>query len=307
MKLKISDIIFLKKDFPDYEVEYSPCQVSLDTVALLLRTGLVDTIPSDIYNVNDIGDFERKIYVESDLEGIKTELDNVEQGLFNFCHDILEDQVVRFGVPGISTWNLFLLVFYNVFIDIKDIADNTDIFDFYSNFSGKNINERLHPYYEDRIKARELILLIAIKREVTKNQLINWINEKWDDINVAMKKCIPAKRVDQLKFKDIAIADEILSLHEEGKSIGDISSLLTDKHPLNNNVMSEYWTKQKLHRYKKFLSKIHEDTYREDLHQLLLIEWHVKHSTPVIKTESDKKEWDEYMKRYQYLKKKCTR
>jgi len=233
--MKLGDVIYLNREQLVYSEIKNPTPATLSLVTLLLND----------QRFTDEIKYLRETYV-GNAPYPYTILNDHSNGyldLYSFIKDDLKGLTVQYNLPQIYVFRFFVFMLCNAFINITDeekqdfiyLSDTSEISHYI-----RNIEED-----EDRTGA------IMIGSHCTKEDLIDWLNENWTDIDNRMKDMLPGYPRGGKLYKNITIAQQIHELHAEGKTYKQISDILSIKYPDNDTVYDPAWVKTTLSRYKK--------------------------------------------------------
>jgi len=89
---------------------------------------------------------------------------------------------------------------------------------------------------------------------VSKNELIEWIDKNWKEIEKGNREYLPTSPILKDKLKNIALIDEIYQLYRDGVKQNKIIDILSDKYP-DRDAVGYDWINNKLNIYKKRVEK----------------------------------------------------
>lgn len=95
---------------------------------------------------------------------------------------------------------------------------------------------------------------ITFGHQITKNGLIEWINNNWKEIEKGNREYLPTSPILKDKLKNIALIDEIYQLYKDGVNQNKIIDILSDKYPERDAVGYD-WINNKLSIYRKRVEK----------------------------------------------------
>jgi hypothetical protein len=239
--MKLSNITFFQWGYPKFHFvqEDKPSQLTLSFLASIIHSS---------YFKEQEQYYKKEYHIPKEGLGIEHLLQTHEPNLYIQIIDELKSLTFYYDLPHSFLDRFYLLIAFNAFIDIPDEEYPSVYF-------------LTHPYQiqeaiEDAEKNLENVSAIFLDHKISKEQMHAWIDENWEHIENETKNVLPTFPLEGKKFTNIEIADEILSLSENGKSSQEISDYLTDKYPDNPFVTDEGWIKNKLTRYKQWLNKI---------------------------------------------------
>lgn len=150
--------------------------------------------------------------------------------------------------PSIFASQFFMLIAFNAFQNIRP----------YEPFLFMTTNEDILDEVQKHQKHKEPIGALLVYKQVTKNQLIKWIEDNWNIIKDLMQE-LP--KVSFPKSTMLDISKEIADLRDkQDKLFREIAGVLTDKYPDDLRVTDETWVKETYRRYKKRLRAFTKQT-----------------------------------------------
>lgn len=157
----------------------------------------------------------------------------------------LERLTTRYSPPSNFDTQFFMLIAFNAFQNIRPqepflfMTTNEDILD-------------------EVQKSKESIGALLVYKQVTKNQLIKWIENNWKVIKDLMQE-LPTVTFPKSTMLDIS--KEIADLRDrEEKKFWEIADYLINKYPDDPRVTDESWVKETYRRYKNRLRAFTKQT-----------------------------------------------
>lgn len=225
--MKLADITIIDSGQVELIRCKKPSKVTLSFLSSLINN------PDFVRELSVIAD-EYGVAKAHPIEEYKT-LCNDPDGFYDFMKGSLDGIMARFNLPGHYRYSMFLLVVFRAFIDIPE-DERSDIV--YLEHPGEIA--RFTEGLEDNL---EQISAIALGSQCTKRELIDWINENWDEIEPKMKEVLPVRPKKGKVYKNVSLAQEAYEMRKDGNTYNEISDILTDKYPDNPNVSDIAWLK----------------------------------------------------------------
>lgn len=139
--------------------------------------------------------------------------------------------------------SLLLLLSFNVFIDVRYLANKT--FPLFAYVSGKEeMLKRVNKYPINKLSA------ILIPYDTSQNELITWIKENWQSIEEGNKSL--GKFVTSGVPKNLELGMEIGELRDQDKTFAEIETILYEKYPDDERLAGDQ-VKTIYHRYKTYM------------------------------------------------------
>ena len=262
--MHLADITIISTRFPPTIVE-KPSDNTIKFLTVLLNSSyftdfinqFIDKnkiqkqdIKSVIQHLNDTLDSAEasKIY---DIGAVYSDLEEEWFKGYNSYKKDIDTFVYDLGLPHILGFNIALLAEFNAFSDIYYYPDIE-----YAN-NTKTALGTLYSNWENEKPSNAIIL----GHEVSKNKLINWIENNWNRIYESMKTNLPKSPVINTDFKDIELTDEIYQLHLQGLKPTKILDTLSSKYENIETKQDIYekldleFVKNKIRRFKRLLTK----------------------------------------------------
>ena len=159
----------------------------------------------------------------------------------------LERLTTHYSRPSQFDTQFFMLIAFNAFQNIIP----------YEPFLFMTTNEDILDEVQKHQKDKEPIGALLVYEQVTKNQLIKWIEDNWKIIKDLMQE-LP--KVSFPKSTVLDISKEIADLRDrERKKFWEIADYLTNKYPDDPRVTDESWVKETYRRYKNRLRAFTKD------------------------------------------------
>jgi hypothetical protein len=244
--LKLSDIVIVEPapftDEHDLEQRFQKV-ASPNNATISLLTALIGSpdFKTFVDNMRDEGAFP--IVLESlRLEEIEYSRKSFDSDLI-FIHGMLAEgelwDGLALGIQYLIMYNIFPQLDPNDFPDISFLPTNADFARFANDYSSDPM----------RVSG------VVFSHRVTKNELTEWINRNWEEIEAGFDDYLPESPILRDKHSNIALLDEIYQRHNAGDSIRKICDELTSKYPDHPNLGDYAWVNNKIARYKDRISK----------------------------------------------------
>ena len=157
----------------------------------------------------------------------------------------LERLTAHYSSPSHFDTQFFMLIAFNAFQNITP----------HEPFLFMTTNEDI---LEEVQKSKKLIGALLVYEQVSKNQLIKWIENNWKVIKDLMQE-LP--KISFPKSTVLDISKEIADLRDrERKKFWEIADHLINKYPDDPRVTDESWVKETYRRYKKRLRAFTKQT-----------------------------------------------
>lgn len=254
--MTISEVTIISRGFPPTLVE----KPNINTVNLL----------SIVLNSQVFSDFMDTYLQHSTNNDIKEVVKSINEKLSGWDSNYFEksrkletefypkniskeiiDLVSSFGLPKEFELDFYLLLNYKAFRDITKYPD----IQFYS--SSVHMMVKSKEFFERNIDTESIVLT----HQVSKNELIKWIEDNWEEYLFGSILKLPVSPVIKTDFKDIGISSEIYNLHKLGRKPSEILNILSEKYKENEedkeiyDLLSLEFINNKIKRFKKLLSK----------------------------------------------------
>ena len=104
-------------------------------------------------------------------------------------------------------------------------------------------------HYDIRFDEEDPKLVIEISGQLTKNELTNLINFRWNDISQIMQR-LP--KVDSTNISVLELAKKVYDLRKNGMKYREIADILEEENPNDDSgIYNEDYIKTLFNRYKK--------------------------------------------------------
>jgi len=240
--MKIGDVKYLNRDQGVYSEIKNPSPVTLSLATLLLND---QRFTQEINNLRE--DYAKNAPYPYNILNDRS---NGHLDLFLLIKDELKGLTNQYNLPQEYVFRFFVFMLCNAFINITD--EDKEDFIYLSDASDISHYIRAIEEDEDRTGA------IMIGSRCTKEELIEWLDKNWMDIEKDMKDTLPEYPKGGKLYKNITVAQEIQELHADGKTYEEISDILCKKYPEKDCVYDSSWIKTTLSRHlkrsKKFIS-----------------------------------------------------
>lgn len=225
--MKLADITILESDQIDLIRCKKPSKVTLSFLSSLINN------PDFLRELNDVAE-ENSITKIYPIEEYKTFCNDLD-GYYDFMKGSLDGIMARFSFPSHFRYSLFLLVVFRAFIDIPEDEESDIVY-----LADPGEIARFTKRLEENM---EQISAIALGSQCTKRELIDWINLNWYEIEPKMKRVLPILPKKGKVYKNVSLAQEAYEMRKDGNTYNEISDILTDKYPDNQNVSDIAWLK----------------------------------------------------------------
>lgn len=204
-----------------------------------------------IYDIDketeDINELEENIHVHFDQLSKVYDFYKLNKGDIN-------EIVYTFDLPTSMSYNFFLLLAFNAFIDLTEPE--------YPEILWLEQPTQVLDQYKDAEENEYNFSAITFKHQVTKQQLKNWIDQNWHYIEKEMAY-LPQNPLFDSRIHDIKLVSRVYDLHKQGRNNTEIIETL-----LNEVTESDYdslvdkitddWINNKKSRFQKILNRINK-------------------------------------------------
>lgn len=246
--MKFDDLTIFRDEFPPFEKVNKPTEYTRAFLTMLLDDPFFQETVIDVrqeMGINKNGLNSSKIILNKQF--LKLSKHRAVKSFIDYFLSV-------YRLPEPYTFQLFLLIIYNSFIDSNHLEDAGIM---YSSYKG-DMN------YKFAQESKKSYGSIYIFSKVTKKEFIQWINKNWRFIESEMNTFLPEIPTAGSKYKNLYIAKEIDELKNLGKSYQEIADILSVKYEDNDQVVDTGWLKSTLSRYRgmstKFRNRIENNT-----------------------------------------------
>lgn len=269
--IKVSDITIITSDLPP-EVVKKPNKETTNLLGLLLSSDYFNDFVEYFLTESEtpvlsIDDFIKQLkekfqksenttdeeYIESTKAGFEY-LKNTRSILFEPYEKEFYEFVSLLSLPTYFAWDIFLLIQFRAFREL-DTENYPDIVYLPTLSDIASATKQNNEYYVSSA--------LLIQHQLPKKDLIRWIEENWEDIDLDMKEYLPQSPLKDTYFHDMGLTAEMYSLLKQGNSPTQILKKLeikysTGKYSNDTEIydkLSLDYIKNKLSRYKKLISR----------------------------------------------------
>lgn len=249
MKLELSDIVIIKKCFPKKIIlQTAPNKYTINFLTSILTNKDFQDFRDEMieeYRILSVDKIDFKDFKDCYHPNLKE--------IYKWSEGDIKGYLCGCTLPYVKPFYFFLLIFFNTFVEIPNspkikYCDTPDKI-------SKTININREEEYQN-------IGAIVLYHETTQRELILWIKKNWKKIEKSMDQWLPVSPLNKDKIKNLQIMEEISKLRENGKTMDEISGILTDKYPENNSVKGTEWVNTNLIRYQTRIDK-YKDKYKD--------------------------------------------